>query len=206
MDLHWQSNVSAFKNYIIEKTIWRHLKPLLLLLSHFSRVRLCATPQTAAHQAPLSLGFTRQEHWSGVPSPSPKESWVPKNWCFQTVVLEKTLESPLDCKEIQPVHPKENESWIFIGRTDAEAEAPILWYEELTHWKRPWCWERLRARGEGGDRGWDGWMVSPMQWTWTWANSRRWWRTGRPGMLQSMGSQQVGDDWAAELNWIELFT
>ena len=70
MDLHWQSNVSAFKNYIIEKTIWRHLKPLLLLLSHFSRVRLCATPWTADHQAPPSLGFSRQEHWSGLPVPS----------------------------------------------------------------------------------------------------------------------------------------
>ena len=71
-----------------------------------------------------------------------KESWVPKNWCFWTMVLEKTLESPLDCKEIKPVNPKGNQSWIFIGRTDAEAEAPIIlatWCEELTHWKRPWC-------------------------------------------------------------------
>ena len=66
----------------------------------------------------------------------PKESWVPKNWCFWTVVLEKTLESPLDSKEVKPVHPKENQSWIFIGRTDAEAETPILWppwCEKLTH-------------------------------------------------------------------------
>ena len=75
-----------------------------------------------------------------------KENWVLKNWSFWTmVVLEKTLESPLYCKEIQPVHPKGNESWIFIGRTDAEAETPISghWCEELTHWKRPWWWERL---------------------------------------------------------------
>ena len=63
------------------------------------------------------------------------------------------------------------------------------WCKELTHWKRPWCWERLRAGGEGDDRGWDGWMVSPTQWTWVWASSRRWWRTGKPGVLQSMGSQ-----------------
>ena len=84
-----------------------------------------------------------------------KESWVPKNWCFRTVVLEKTLESPLDCKDIKPVHPKGNKSWIFIGRTDAEAETPILWptwCEELTHWKRPWFWERLKAGGEGDDK------------------------------------------------------
>ena len=75
-------------------------------------------------------------------------SW---NWYFWTVVLEKTLESPLDCKEIKPGNPKEDQSWIFIGRTDAEAEAPILWPPDvdLTHWKRPWFWERLRARGEG---------------------------------------------------------
>ena len=81
-----------------------------------------------------------------------KESWAPKNWCFWIVVLEKTLESPLDCKEIQPVHPKGDQSWIFIGRTDAEAETPntlATWCEELTHRKRPWCWERLKVGGEG---------------------------------------------------------
>ena len=121
-----------------------------------------------------------------------KEGWVPKNWCFQTVVLEKTLESSLDSKLIKPVNPRGNQSWIFIGRTDAEAETPNIlatWCEEPTHWKRHWCWERLMARGKGGDRGWDGWMASLTQWTWVWVNSRRWWRTGNPGMLQSMGSQ-----------------
>ena len=93
-----------------------------------------------------------------------KESWVPKNWRFWTMVLEKTLESPLDCKEIQPVHPKGDQSWVFIGRTDAEAETPITWCEELTLLKRPWCWERLKAGGEGDDRGRDGWMASLTQW------------------------------------------
>ena len=93
-----------------------------------------------------------------------KESWTLKNWCIWIVVLEKTLESPLDCKEIQPVHSKENQSWIFIGRTDAEAEAPgsntlATWCKELTHLKRPWCWERLKAGREGDNRGWDGWMA-----------------------------------------------
>ena len=116
-----------------------------------------------------------------------KEGWVPKNWCFQTMVLEKTLESSLDCKEIQPVHPKGNQSWIYIGRTDAEAEIWILW---APNWKRPWCWERLRAGGEGGDREWDGWMASLTQWAWVWASSARWWRTGKPGMLQSMGCKE----------------
>ena len=84
-----------------------------------------------------------------------KEGWAPKNWCFWTMVLEKTLESPLDCKEIWPVHPKGDQSWVFTGRTDAEAEIPITlptWCEELTHWKWPWCWERLRVGGKWDDR------------------------------------------------------
>ena len=253
---------------------------------------------------------------------------------FPTVVLEKTLESLLDGKEIKPVNPKGNQPWIFIGGTDVEVKAPILWptgakswligkelilgriegrrmgwqrmrwfdgiinlmnmsliklweivkdrkpwhaafhevaksrtwlsdwkttticilftntaprgnqidlaskganmtfwhrnesylyhinhclfhwrdwcwswnsntlatsCEELTHWKRPWCWERLRAGGEGGDRGWDGWMASPTRWTWVWVDSGSWWWTGRLGMLQFMGSQRVRYDWATEL-------
>ena len=73
--------------------------------------------------------------------------------------------------------------------------------EELTHWKRPWCWEGLRAGGEGDDRGWDGWMASPTRWTWVWVSSRSWWWTGRPGVLWFMGSQRVRHDWATELNW-----
>ena len=136
-----------------------------------------------------------------------KGSWGPKNWCFLTVVLEKTLESLLDSKEIQPVHPKGNQSWLFIGRTDAEAKIPILWPPDARSWliwKRPWCWERLKVGGEGDDRGWDGWMASPTQWTWVWVNSRSWQWTGRPGVLQSMGSQRVGHGWATELNWTEL--
>ena len=105
-----------------------------------------------------------------------KEGWGPKNWCFQTVVLEKTLESSLDCKEIKLVNLKGNQPWIFIGRTDAKAEAQntlATWYEELIHSKRPWCWERLEAKGEGDDRGWDGHTALLTQWSWTWANSRR---------------------------------
>ena len=73
-----------------------------------------------------------------------------------------------------------------------------IWCEQLTHWKSPWCWEKLRAEGEEGVRGWDGWMASLMQWTWTWENFGRWWGTGRPGMPQSMGSQRVAHDWATE--------
>ena len=98
-----------------------------------------------------------------------KESWAPKNCYFWTMVLEKTLKSPLDCKEIKPVSPKGNQSWVFIGRTDFEAETPILWPPDgqLIHWKRPWCWERLKAGREREDRGWDRWMA-PTQWIWIW--------------------------------------
>ena len=125
--------------------------------------------------------------------------WVPKNWCFWTVVLEKTLESHLECKGIQPVNPKGNQPWIFIRRTDAEAEIPILWPPDANsrlYWKRPWCWERLKAGEERDDRGWDGWMASPTQWTWVLANTPRWCRTRKPG-LQSMGSQK---SWMERLN------
>ena len=149
----------------------------------------------------LSYGFSSSHVW--MQELDHKEGWTPKNRCFWTVVL-KTLESPLDCKEIRPVNPKGNQSWIFIGRTDAEAEAPILWppwCEELTPLKRPWCWERLKAGGEGDDRGCDGWMASPTQWTWVWASSRSWRWTGRCGVLWFMVSQRVRHDWMTELNW-----
>ena len=78
--------------------------------------------------------------------------------------------------------------------------------EELTHWKRPWCWEGLVAGREGDDRGWDGWMASPTWWTWVWVNSWNWWWTGRSGMLRFMQSQTVGNDWVTEMNWTELGT
>ena len=102
-----------------------------------------------------------------------------KNWCFWTVVSEKTLESPLDCKEIQksilkeisPEYSWKDWCWSWNSTTVA------TWFEELTHWKRPWCWERLKAGGEGDDRGWDGWMASPTRWTWVWVSSGSWWWT-----------------------------
>ena len=119
-----------------------------------------------------------------------KESWMSKNWCFWTVVLEKTLESPLGCKEIQPVHPKGNQSWIFIGRINAEAEVLILWLPDMKRRliRKDSHWERLKAGGEGDDREQGGYMASLIQWTWVWASSGRWWRTGMPGVLQYIGS------------------
>ena len=136
-----------------------------------------------------------------------KQIWAPKNGCFWTVGFEKILESPLDSKEIQSVNPKGNQSWIFIGRTDAEADALILLATDAKNWlwKRPWCWERLKAWNEGNDRGWGDWMASPTWWTWVWASSRSWWWTGKPGMLQSMGLQRVGQlSYWTELNWCEI--
>ena len=112
-----------------------------------------------------------------------EEVWVLKNWCFWTVLLEKTLESPLDCKEIQPVHSEGDQPWDFFGRNDAKAETPVTSCEELTHWKRLWCWEGLGAGEEGDDRGWDGRMASLTQWIWVWVNCGSWWWTGRPGVV-----------------------
>ena len=123
-----------------------------------------------------------------------------------TVVLDKTLESPLDCKEIQPVHSEGDQSWVFFGRNDAKAETPVLWPPCVKSWLigKDWCWEGLGAGGEGDDRRWDGWMTSLTWWTWVWVNSGGWWWTGRPGVLQFMGLQRVGHDWATELNWYIL--
>ena len=129
-----------------------------------------------------------------------KEGWTLKNWCFWTVGLEKTLKTPLDSKEINSVNPKGNQLWIFIEKTGAEAEVQISWLLDMKTQLpgRLWCWERLKTGGEGDDRGWDRWMASPIQWTWVWANLGRWWRTGKPGVLQSMRSQKVGHDLATK--------
>ena len=119
-----------------------------------------------------SYGFSSSHIWMW--ELDYKESWAPNNWCCWTVVLEKTLESPLDCKEIQLVHPKGYQSWIFIRRTDAKAEAPILCPPYVNNWltgKDPDAGKRLKAGGEGDDRGRDGWMASPTKWTRVWASS-----------------------------------
>ena len=110
-------------------------------------------------------------------------------------------------KEIQPVHSKGDQSWVFIGRTDAKAEIPILWSPPAKSWLigKDSGWEGLEAGGEGDDRGWDVWRASPTRQTWVWVNSRSWWWTGRPGVLWFMGSQRVGHDWATELNWTETW-
>ena len=97
-------------------------------------------------------------------------------------------------KSVLNIHWK-NWCWSWNSNTLA------TWSEEPTHWKRPWCWERLKAGGEGDNGGWDVWMTSPIWWTWVWVGSRSWWWTGKPDMWQSMGSQRVRHDWVTELNW-----
>ena len=118
-----------------------------------------------------------------------KESQVLKNWWFWPVILEKTLQSPLCYKEIQPVHPKGNQPWILIGRTDVEAETPILWpvdeKNRLTG-KYPDL-GKIEGRRRRGWQRWHGWIASPTQWTWICVGSRCWWWTGKPVVLQSMG-------------------
>ena len=111
---------------------------------------------------------------------------------WKSLGLQGDTTSPSKMKSVLNVHWKD---WCWNSNTLA------TWCEELTHLKRPWCRERLNVRGEGDDRGWDFWMASLTQCTWIWVKSRSWLRTGRPGMLQSMGSQRVGHDWVTELTW-----
>ena len=167
---------------------------------HIKKQRHCFANKGPSSQR---YGFSSSHAWMW--ELDYKESWAPKNWFFWTVVLEKTLQSPLDWKEIQPVHAKANQSWLFIGRTDVEAETPILW---------PRLWradsfektlmlgkiEGRRRRGRQRMRWLDGITDSV---TWVWVNSGSWWWTGKPGVLQSMGSQRVGHEWVTEVNWTE---
>ena len=123
--------------------------------------------------------------------------------CLQRFCLAMKVLKESDCKEIQPIHFKGDQPWVFFGRNNAKAETPVLWPPHAKSWLvgKDWCWAGLGVGGEGDDRGWDGWMASLTRWTWVWVNSRSWWWTGRPGVLLFMGSQRVGHDWVTELNW-----
>ena len=129
-----------------------------------------------ANKGPSSQGyvFSRSHVWMW--ELDYKESWVQKNWCFWNVLLEKTLENPLDCKKIQPVHPKEISPGVHWKNWCWSCNSITLttWCEELTHWKRLWCWEILRPGREGDEREWDAWMESLTQSTWVWVDSGSW--------------------------------
>ena len=137
-----------------------------------------------------------------------EEGWAPKNWCFWTVLLEKALESLLDCKESQPVHSEGDQPWDFFGRNDANAETPVLWLPHVKSWLigkdsdagRNWGQDE-KGTTEDEMARWHHWLDGR---TWVWVNSGSWWWTGRPGVLRFMGSQTVWHDWATELNWTEL--
>ena len=130
-------------------------------------------------------------------------SWALKNWCIWTVLLEKTLESPLDCKEIQPVHSERDQPWDFCGGNDAEAETPVLWPPHGKSWLigKDWCWEGLGAGEEGDDRGWDGWMASQTRWMWVWVNSGV--GDGQGGLVCRDSWGRKESDTTEQLNWTE---
>ena len=168
-----------------------------------SRQRIKKQRHYFANKGPSSQGYCLSSSHAWMWELAYKESWTPKNWCFWTVVLEKTLESPLDYKEIQPVHPKGNQSSVFIGKTDVEAETPIFWPPDAKSWL---VWKDPDAGKDWGqkERGTteDKMVECPLtQWTWVWVNSRSWWWTGKPGVLQLMGSQRVRHNWVTELSW-----
>ena len=136
-----------------------------------------------------------------------EQSWAPKNWCFWTVVWRRLLRVPWTTrrsnqsilKEISPECSLEG----LMLKLKLQYFGHLMW--RTGSFEKPWFWERLRAGGEGDDRGWDGWMTSLIQWRWVWVNSGSWWWTGRPGVLRFMGSQRVGHDWATKLNWTEMW-
>ena len=122
-------------------------------------------------------------------------------WCWRRLLrvpwTERRSNQPEQRKSVLNIHWND---WCWNSNPLA------TWCEELTHWKRSWCWERLKARGEGDYRGWDGWMASPTWWIWVWVSSRSWWWTGKTGVLQSIGSQRVGHDWVSEPNWTKFLS
>ena len=138
-----------------------------------------------------------------------REGWELKTWCLQTVMLEKTLRGALDCK-IRPLNPQGNQPWMYFWSTNAETETRGFCQPDTKRqlWKTSWQWEIFRTGGERGDRGWDGWTASLIQWTCVWTNYGKQWKRGRPGVLQSRNQKRVAHDWMNEQQqskYLELF-
>ena len=152
----------------------------MYLYSHYLKKQRHHFADQGSYSQSYSFSNSHVQMWES----DQKEGWVPKNWHFWTVVLEKTLESPLDCKEIKPDNPQGNQLWIIIGRTDAEAETPIPWSPDV---KNPLIGKDSDAGKDWREKGAaENEMVkiaSLTWWTWIWANSGKWWRTGKPGVL-----------------------
>ena len=168
------------------------------ILKHFSIYLYQKHPSSQSYGFSSSLWMWELDY---------KDSWVLRIDAFELWCWKRLLRVPWTAKEIQPVNPKGNHSWIFIGGTDAEAETPIFQPPDMQNWliwKDPDVGKDWRQE-EKGETGWDGWMASLTQQTWVWVGSGSWWWTGKPGVLQSMGSQGVGHDWVTELNWIKYW-
>ena len=169
------------------------------------------TPQILACQTPSVYGISPARIMEGVAISFSRGSSWPRDWicisCISRRILHHWAIKEASYKE-RTQHKQRYRGVTEFGGGYSQSYSSTLATscEELTHWKRLWCWEGLGAGGEGDDRGWDGWMASLTRWTWVWVNSGSWWWTGRPGVLQLMGSQRVGHDWATELNWIECWT
>ena len=147
-----------------------------------------------ANKGPYSQSYDFSSSHVQIWELDPKEDWALKNWCFQIAMLEKTLESPSDSKEIKPVNPKGNKPWIFFGRTDAEAEAPMLWPPDAKSQligKDPDAGKDWEQEEKRGDRGWDGWMASLTQCTGVWANCGTEWRKGSQEFCSLWGHSQT---------------
>ena len=159
------------------------------------------------------MGFSKQEYWSVLPFLSPGNLANPgmrpvspciAGRCFTTEPPGKPFLTLLlliwrDVKFKKGSNMWSESHWMLLTKAPCVWSALKDWDKEPSHWKRPWCWERLRAGREGGDRGWDGWMASPTQWTWVWVNSGKYWRTKEPGLLQSVGLQRAGHDLETKL-------
>ena len=183
-------------------------RTLLLLPSVFPIIRVFSN-ESVLHSSGQSIGVSASVFpiaMYGCESCTIKKAECRRIDAFELWCWRRLLRVPWTARRSNQSILKEiNPEYLLEGLMLKASNTLATWCEEMTHWNRPWCWERLKIEGEEDDRGWDGWMASLAQWTRVWVNSRSWWWTGKPGMLQSMGSQRVGHNWGTELNWLRCF-